>query len=192
MRRAAALALALLAACGGGGEPTFTVDDLPRLVLREDDAPVGTQLEATASGFQTLEEYAEDEAEEAALASAGFRGAQIAFFLDPKVLGSGGGTLAVSFALLFDDADGARAGLDVVRDDLVADGEDLTERPAPGLGDGAFGYYGDLSPGRPPGYAFVWRVGNAVLAVVGAAPDGAVNEGAVLTLANAVDARARG
>ena len=194
MRRRSLIALLAALTARGSGEPVFEVTDLPRLVLQKEEAPKGTTLLDDSSGYRSIEVFAEDDQEQTDLLVAGFVSSYVNTFLAPELFGehrlNPAASLAVSYAILFDDAGAAERGIEVVKQDLLRDGTDLIGREAPPFGSDGFGLYGDLQAGRPPGFAFVWRIGNVVQALVAAGARGAIREEAALTLARAMATRA--
>lgn len=195
MRRALALGLLLLVACTDGADPTFARDDLPRLVLGEADAPKGTSLVPGDSGYLSLERYAEDEAEVEALAEVGFQEAYVNIFWDPKLYQPDRldpeRAIALSYVVLFDTPENASAGLRVIEADVRADGSDLEDFPADGLGAEGFGLAGELEPNEPEGVLYGWRIGNVVQMMLAAGAPGAINPKAVKVLAQKMVRQAR-
>lgn len=195
MKRVAVLAAVMLAlAACSGGEPTFVRDDLERLVLPPELAPARTTFVDGDSGFTTLERLAEDEEEAAALEEAGFEAAYVNIFLDPKLFDEQdfdpSGSVAISFAMLFDSPEGATEGLRVIEADVRADSPGVEDRPTPGLGEDAFAVHGVLDPSEPPGFLFAWRVGNVVQILVAAGAEGRIDENAARVLVDRVRAQA--
>jgi hypothetical protein len=158
--------------------------DLTRFLLEDADAPVGTQLDASSSGAQTLEQYAEDDAaKKQALADAGFETSFFRVFVSTEALARRKGAIAISFAILFREPDGARAGLRIIRESVERDGGGLSPRPAEGLGDDAFALAGTLEVGLLPGFLYAWRRGNLALGLIAAGPAGIIDESAARALA---------
>lgn len=192
MHRRALIALLPLALVACSSARTYTLEDLPRLVLQKDEAPAGTTLDSSSSGTETLEEFAEDDAvKEKGLREAGFVRAQFQLFITEDIVGRGNkGILANSIALLFASADGAGVGITLIKDAIERDGEDLRALGLPALGDEAFALAGTLQPGLPPGYAFLWRRENVVLGLVLAGDIAGLNENAARDLAAVMDRHA--
>jgi hypothetical protein len=198
VKRASIVPLALVLAACSGGEPVFDRDDLPNLVLRAEDAPIGTVLVDAESGYQEVDRIAEDEIERRLLEQAGFVVAYLTFFFDPDLFDPEGrldpdASLAAAYAILFGSADEASRGLRLIEEDIRNDGMDLSERPISAtFGDESFGVYGDVEPGRPPGFVFGWRAGNVVQFLVAAGARDAINENAARVLAERMFRRAAG
>lgn len=192
MHRRTLIALLPLALIACSSARTYKVADLPRLVLQKDEAPVGTTLDASSSGTETLEEFAEDDTvKKKGLQDAGFVRAQFQLFITDTLVGRGSkGVLANSVALLFGDAEGAGAGITIIKDAIARDGEDLRALGPPALGEEAFALSGTLQPGLPPGYAFLWRRSNVVLGLVVAGDIAGLNENAARDLAAVMDGHA--
>lgn len=179
-----------LVACSSA--QTFTEDDLGRLVLQRDEAPVGTSLDASSSGTEDLKELAEDDArKERGLRAAGFEVGRFQLFITDEVVGRGNkGILANSFALLFRTPDGASRGLQVFKEAIERDGKDLRELGAVPVGEEGFALVGTLEPGLPPGYAFLWRRSNVVLGLIAAGDIAGLNENAARDLVEVMDGHA--
>lgn len=195
MRRVIGVTLALVACTGGQADPPdFTEEDLPRLVLLREEAPVGTTLVDASSGPVTVEAISEDDAEEAAYRAAGFVAGYLTFFFNEDLRGDDAlnpdASEAVSFALLFDDAEGAGEGLRILEADVRRDGSGLDERPTSGFGDEAYIVYGVLDRGEPPGFLFAWRVANVVQVLVASGARDAIREDSARELAGVMRARA--
>ena len=194
MRKVAIGAVVAVALVACSSPPTFTRDDLPDLVLNEGDAPRGTTFVSGESGFLPVERFAEDETEAQALRDAGFIEGYVTIFFDPELFGEDAlnptSSLAFSFAAVFETIEGAAQGLQVVADDVRADGQDLQDYPTDGLGEESVGLYGVLEPDDPPGFLFAWRVGNAIQILVVEGAPGALNPNAVRVLAERMESRA--
>ncbi|MFA5890165.1 MAG: hypothetical protein WDA27_04305 [Actinomycetota bacterium] len=199
IRRTIAFAVLMTVAVACGGEPRFTADQLPGLVLQPFEAPAGTSLDQASSGTKTLDEFAKDDkVKRAELADAGFVTSYFRLFLAPELFDgkdaselSPAGSLATAFALLFKTPDGAEQGLGIVERAVRRDGRNLRERPSAGLGDASFSLEGTLEPGLPPGYLYAWKLGNAVFGIVAAGAPGAISENSARDLADQMAARAR-
>lgn len=189
----AVVVVAVLAvACGPSGR--FTASDLPRIVLRADDAPDGTRLVEERGGSQDLEAFATTPAERRALVADGFvRGYVVYFAPDtyfattpPSDAELEAAVSAQVIAGLFEGIDGARSSLDRYV-------EDLSTRQVPGaatepsdqLGQEAVRLEGEAPDGTAV-IAYLWRVDNLVLVVAGSGP---IRDAVVLGLARTVDAR---
>ncbi len=114
----------LAVACGPSAR--FTASDLPRIVLRADDAPAGTRLVEERRGSQDLEAFATSPAERRALVADGFvRGYVVYFAPDtyfattpPSDAELEAAVSAQVIAGLFEGIDGARSSLDRYVEDL--------------------------------------------------------------------------
>ena len=191
IRRIAATALGVAlatTACSQG--PTFTRDDMPKIVLRASDAPAGTTFAPGFSGEQQVDAFATDANETRLLKADGFDLGYTAFFFPPGAMTGPvppGSPFVQCIAGLFAGSDGASSALHR----FVAD---LHARQVPGakdldageLGDEAFALQGTGSGGDHV-VAFAWREGNLVLAVTGS---GNLPVAVVERLAHVVDARA--
>lgn len=171
---------------------TYTADDLADLVLQRDEAPVGTSVDAASSGVESLDELAEDDlVKRKGLKEAGFITSRFQLFITDDVVGEGAkGLLASSFALLFENADGAHRGLGVFKDAIERDGSDLRELGPPAAGEEGFTIVGKLQPGLPPGYAFMWRRNNVLLGLIAAGDIAGLNENAARELVLVMDGHA--
>lgn len=191
----ALLTAALLIPACSPKAPIFTPDQLARLVIQKDEAPEGTTLDAESSGPQTLDEYVEDDAAKRKLfADAGFKTSHFNLFLNPQRTSntSSAQTFAVSFGMLFGTEAGALQGLTALETSLRAEGQDLKDRPATGLGKQSFGMVGIIDRrlrGTPFGYAYAWSTGNALFGVIVAGPQDTVSEAGALELAQTVFTR---
>jgi hypothetical protein len=183
------LAVAVAAAACSRG-PTFTRDDLPKIVLRGSDAPAGTTFAPGFSGEQQIEAFATDANEARLLKADGFEIGYASLFLPPGAMTGPvppGSPFVQGVAGLFAGADGATSALRRYVDDLrtrqVPGAKDLE---AGALGDESFALEGTGSGGDHV-VVFAWRVGNLVLAVTGS---GNLPAAEVERLAHVVDGRA--
>jgi hypothetical protein len=176
----------LLSSCGGG-EKTFTTDDLSTLVLQPSEAPSGTVYMGLASGPADLDTFSEGvpEAKEK-FAELGFQGGYAAVFssFDQSItIGNG--------ALVFKDADGATGAMDVQRSVVIPN---ATHGSKPlsvsDLGDEAFAFTFDSGPLGKPGAIYFFRVGNAMFLVPGSGAE--IKNEDLLAIARKVAARAEG
>jgi hypothetical protein len=191
IRRAAAMAIAVAVATGGCSRgPTFTRDDVPKIMLRAADAPAGTTFAPGFSGEQQVDAFATDANEARLLKADGFEIGYGSLFLPPGATTGPvppGSPFVQSIAGLFTGADGASSALHRFVDDLgtrqIPGAKDLD---AGSLGDEAFALQGTGSGGDHV-VVFAWREGNLVLAVTGS---GSVPAAEVQRLAHVVDGRA--
>lgn len=191
----AALSLAAglaLAACGGG-QKTFESDDLPGIVLEQDEVPEGATLVALRDGSVAVAGLWGTNPDASRigreLLAGGFVDAARTHFETQTLTGSDG-VIVFSVAILFEDTDSASRGLQLAAEGYLEDGQSAPrEVSAEGLGEDGLGVEGLFTPENPDltGSAFVWRTGNLVLLAYGA---GALDEGAVRELAERMDERA--
>lgn len=189
------LVLLLLVSCSS--ERLYARADLPKIVLQPEEAPEGTEYDEDSSGFQTLEQYVENnEDKRRRFAEAGFQTSYFAQFFDPAFFhpaAEGSAGLALSFAMLFESPEGAGRGLRALQRSVQEEGVDLQDRPAPKIGEESFAVQGVLdkdTAGRPSGVLIAWRRANAVFGVAGLGEKDAIGEPAVRQLAELVDQRA--
>ena len=196
MRRLGAVLITALLAVSCGSSDRFTPRDLPGIVLRPDDAPVGTRMVPERGGAQDLEAFATSPSERRALVADGFVRGYVVYFAPetyfaPTRPSDAELDAAVSvqvIAGLFEGTDGARSSLDRYV-------EDLSTRQVPGaetepsehLGQEAFRLEGTAPDGTKV-IAYLWRVDNLVLVVAGSGP---IQDAKVIGLARTVDARTR-
>ena len=171
----------------------FTVEDLPRLVLDDEQQVVG--LLGPGVGAQ-LRWFEGGPIRPAAIASrifvdgrhlqrAGMLHASMAAYVRPSGAVRDRGTTFVSMAMLFPDAEGTARGLAI----FAGEGRDLwadaREVAAGGLGADGIGLEGHI--GGSPAISFVWRTGNVLLFV---ASQGQLTPGRMRAAADAMQERA--
>lgn len=196
LRRPLALvAVVLVAACARSSDDArFAAEDLPRILLRADEAPDGTRAEATLGGARDLDAFARDGAERRALADDGFVSAYVVYFPPESYFrGEPHAETDVAFqaiAGLFDDADGAGSSLARYVEDLRTRQIDgATDVSGAGLGDEAFGLTGAAASDGSFLRIYAWRASNLILVLVASGP---VAEDQALALARRMDGRAVG
>jgi hypothetical protein len=157
MRRASALlaTTAVLAGCMGDAEPAVTVGEGPRLVLQPADLPsppwtrfdVGRQGIADAPGGSRSDS-----------ARFGRQGGWKARYRRPGSSTTTGPLVIESRADVFESADGARADLDAIEDDLGQTLAGAQRLDDPDLGDEAIA--ATAIDGTVRHYLVAWREGN--------------------------------
>ena len=195
MRKSFAVVLLVsVVACGGGSEDrVFKPEQLKGLLLRAEEAPVGTELDASASGPRELVRFTGDSKYQRKLEGAGFVTSYFMFFHNQLKSRTAALTVvADSYAILFKDALAAQRGMEIIEEHIRSDGQDLRNIPAEGLGEDSLGVAGNFDPGGilPPGFQYIWRIGNVVFGLVGAGPENTIRENAVRALAERMEARA--
>lgn len=194
------------AACGGGGTAqqqsrvVFDEADIAAIILQAADAPAGTQHQPNDSGSQTIDEIADDANERTILADAGFRAAHQASFITPALLTANdpsditaNARLIGAVAIALRDTAGATKVLEEFRKDFNADAQGAASLSASGVGDTGLAYsFTALDKDTPlGGFTFIWRRGNAVLAIIAAGVPGAATEAETRSLATTMDGRAK-
>lgn len=189
--------LVLLTMVSCSSERRYQRAELPKIVMQPDEAPEGTEFDEDSSGFQTLEQYVENnDAKKRRFEAAGFQTSYFTQFFDPTFFhpaSKNSSGIAISFAMLFESPEGAGRGLRALQTSLHEEGEDLQDRPAPGIGEESFALHGILdkdAPQKPSGVLIAWRRANAVFGVTGLGEKDTVGEPAVRQLAELVDQRA--
>jgi hypothetical protein len=191
---AVVVAAVVVAACGPSAR--FTADDLPRIVLRADEAPEGTSMVQERGGSQGLEAFATSAAERRALVADGFVRGYVVYFAPETYFATTRPSdaeldAAVSvqvIAGLFEGTDGARSSLDRYVGDLsTRQVPGAATEPSDQLGQEAVRLAGEAPDGTAV-VGYLWRVENLVLVVVGSGP---IRDAVVLGLARTVDARTR-
>jgi hypothetical protein len=183
---------ALLAACVRSADARFAAEDLPRIVLRADEAPGGTRAETSLGGGRDLDAFARDEGERRALADDGFVSAYVVYFPPESYFrGEPHAETDVAFqaiAGLFDDADGAASSLERYVEDLrTRQMNGATDVSGGGLGDEAFGLTGAAASDGSFLRIYAWRTSNLILVLVASGP---VAEDEAMALARTMDGRA--
>ena len=196
MRTLGAIVIASLLAVSCGSSARFTARDLPRIVLRSDEAPEGTLIVSERGGSQDLEAFATSPSERRALVADGFVRGYVVYFAPetyfaPTRPSDAELEAAVSVQLiagLFEGIDGARSSLDrYVQDLSTRQVPGAATEPSDHLGQEAFRLEGEAPDGTMV-IAYLWRVDNLVLVVAGSGP---IRDAEVLGLARTVDARTR-
>jgi len=175
-----------LTAFGGSGS-SFGKQDLPKLVLVKSEAPAGTQLNPKNVGVGFLEREGGNAEFFSLLRPHGFvadSGAE--FYGSAKRV-----AYAESLAFLFRDAKGASAGLAALHGVFRQLGTGIKDVAAPGLGSESWGVSGVFSPKSPPGYFYMWRADNVVLAFTMSGPSAVVTERAARSYAQKLQAHTR-
>ena len=186
--------VAVVACTGGGG--AFGKEDLPRIVLRADEAPEGTRKVAGRGGPQDLEAFATDPDERDALVADGFVQGYVAYFAPETYFAVSRPSdeeleSAISvqvIAGLFEAPRGAASSLDRYVEDLsTRQVPGAATEPWDGLGQEGFRLEGRVGDGSTV-IAYLWRVENLVLVVAGSGP---IGDDLMRELARTVDARTR-
>lgn len=178
------LGVAMMVACGDNAPRAYKPEELPKLVLQPHQAPANMKYDAGTSGTRELNQFTNDAKYQRRLQGAGFVTSYFALFSDAKVT-----ILASSGAILFKTPEGAQKGMELIEDHIRDDGKNLRDVPAEGLGEQSIGIAGDLQPGYPPGFEYLWIKGNIVFSLVGAGPVNTIRENAVRALAERMEAR---
>jgi hypothetical protein len=188
------MVVAALVAAACGSSPRFTPDDLPRIVLRADEAPAGTRMVEERGGSADLEAFATSPAERRALVADDFVRGYVVYFAPetyffttrPSDAELEAAVSVQVIAGLFEGGDGARSSLDRYVEDLsTRQVPGAATEPSDALGEQAFRLEG-AAPDGTTVIAYLWRMGNLVLVVVGSGP---IRDAVVLGLARTVDAR---
>jgi hypothetical protein len=180
---AAALALVGLAS----GSSLFTRRDLPRLVFAKGDAPPGTALNPKNVGVGFLEREGGNGDFFRLLRPHGFvADAGSEFYGTPKAI-----AYAESLAFLFKSARGASSALAALHAAIRQLGSGIKDVAAPKLGSESWGVSGTFAPKSPPGYFYMWREQNVVLALTMSGRPAVVTQSKARSYAAKLDARAR-
>lgn len=190
----------VLAACGSS--KSFTLGDLPGIVLQPSEAPPGTTYLKDVSGPRTLDQIRNDGVR-AKFSEFGFRGGYATEFATAEGRSSPGQPYPssarhiVTSALLFKDVDGARKAFEFENTMVfrpLASG--LREVSVKDLGDEAFAFTFDSfgsTPVATPGALYSFRIGNAFFVVFGGGvPPEPVKADEILAIARTMEGRARG
>lgn len=190
--------LAVVTAGCTGAPDTKQPFHITDLLLRPEEKPKGTILDAGDSGPQTLEQYAgNDPMKKREMSEAGFVTSWFELFISREAISSqkltGSSVLAISFALEFTDASGASKGLGALQRGVTREGSNVRALPnPPGFGDAAIELSGTLQKGRPPGFIIAWTYRKWVLGLIAVGAPGAIDEKAARTLAGVMAAHSSG
>jgi hypothetical protein len=184
-----AVLIVSLASCGG--ERQFTADDVETIVPSAADAPVNTTLRVDTSGSKTLEQFIEATEVRDKLKGLGFKVAYVATFATPAFPADPlkaplGAALYSSFAVVLRDSKAAEQGFAFYQKRSKRRATDPTPVLTTGFGEDAVAFhFTRLENTALPGIAYLWRVGNVLLSVVGVGvpgPEAAATRTLALTM----------
>jgi hypothetical protein len=171
----------------GNGGSGLGKSDLPKLILLKNEAPPGTRLNPRNVGVGFLEREGGNGPFFALLRPHGFLAdAGSEFYGTPKAI-----AYAESLALLFKSATGASSALAALHRTIPQIGRGVKNVAAPDLGQESWGVAGTFAPKSPPGYFYMWRVENVVLAFTMSGGRAVVTERSVRTHAAKLNAHLR-
>jgi hypothetical protein len=194
-RRGLAVALAIAAAaCSASERGSFTMEQVPGIVLQADEAPEGTRKVAGVGGEQGLDTFARNATERAALVRDGFVSGYVSYFapdayFDPE---ESVGADAISFQVIagvFETPGGASSSLRRFLGNLrTRQLAGAVDAPAPELGDESYGLSGSSPADGSALIVYLWRRSNLILVISGSGP---VDPSAMRSAAQAMAERAR-
>jgi hypothetical protein len=171
----------------GHGASAFGKRDLPNLIFAKREAPAGTKLNPTNVGVGFLEREGGNGDFFTLLRPHGFvadSGSE--FYGSAK-----GVAYAESLAFLFKSAKGASDALAALRVAIGQLGSGVKGVGRPHLGSESWGVRGTFAPKSPPGYFYMWRVENVILAFTMSGPPAVVTERTARSYAAKLGAHAR-
>jgi len=179
------------AAASAPGDARFSPSDLPRILLRPDEAPDGTRADRSLAHPSDVDAFAHDVVERQALLNDGFESGYVVYFPPDSYFRKEPHKVTdVAFqaiAGLFDEAAGASSSLRRFVDDLrTRQMVGSATISGQGLGDEAFGLAGGAALDGSFVRVYAWRVSNVILVLVASGP---VAEDEALALARAMDER---
>jgi hypothetical protein len=180
-----ALGPVVLGFAGSGSD--FTKADLPKLVFAKSEAPPGTRLDQRNVGVGFLEREGGNGPFFALLRPHGFLAdAGSEFSGTPQAV-----AYAESLAFLFKSAKGASTALAALHRTIPQIGRGVKDVSAPNLGEESWGVSGTFSSRSPPGYFYMWRVENVILAFTMSGSRAVVTEHTARNYATKLNAHAR-
>ncbi len=201
MRRAVAIAAALIVLTGCGAPKTFTPANVSSILPGAASTPPGLQFLPDSSGEQPVSQVTKDQDQQDKFTSYGFQKAFASFYANSGAVtlleqqastADPGAHVVAMLGVLFQTPDGAHKALELSYAKDVATGSNIQKLSVRKIGDETLAESGTQANFPLPGYLIYWRVGNALFAVLDAGgPTAGSSIDAVITYASQMNARAQ-